>query len=69
LNIVATVLTQKLNERYLSQSRKNLMADIDKAKLLQRSILPEHELSFHFYDLFGVTIPADTVAGEIFMII
>jgi sigma-B regulation protein RsbU (phosphoserine phosphatase) len=66
LNIVATVLTQKLNERYLSQARKNLMADIDRAKLLQRSILPDHEYSFHFYDLFGITIPADTVAGDFY---
>jgi sigma-B regulation protein RsbU (phosphoserine phosphatase) len=66
LNIVAAVLTQKLNERYLSQSRKNLIADIDKAKMLQRSILPEHEYSFNFYDIFGVTIPADTVAGDFY---
>lgn len=66
LDIVATVLTQKLNERYLSQSRKSLMADIDKAKMLQRSILPEHEYSFHNYDIFGVTIPADTVAGDFY---
>jgi phosphoserine phosphatase RsbU/P len=66
LNIVATVLTQKLNERYLRQSHKNLMVDIDKAKMLQRSILPEHEYNFHLYDIFGVTIPADTVAGDFY---
>ncbi|MCX6173671.1 MAG: PP2C family protein-serine/threonine phosphatase [Ignavibacteriales bacterium] len=66
LNIVATVLTSKLNERYLSQSRKNLIADIDKAKQLQRSILPAHEHKFHSYDVFGVTIPADTVAGDFY---
>jgi len=66
LNIVATVLTSKLNERYLSQSRKNLIADIDKAKQLQRSILPAHEHKFHSYDIFGVTIPADTVAGDFY---
>lgn len=66
LNIVATVLTQKLNERYINLSRKHLMADIDRAKILQRSILPEHEASFHFYDIFGVTIPADTVAGDFY---
>ena len=66
LNIVATVLTQKLNERYLSHARKTLMADIDKAKMLQRSILPEHEYNFHFYNLFGITIPADTVAGDFY---
>ncbi len=66
LNVVATVLTSKLNERYLSQSRKNLIADIDKAKQLQRSILPAHEHKFHSYDIFGVTIPADTVAGDFY---
>jgi len=66
LNIVATVLTSKLNERYLSQSRKNLIADIDKAKQLQRSILPAHEHKFHSFDIFGVTIPADTVAGDFY---
>ena len=66
LNIVAAVLTSKLNERYLSLSRKNLIADIDKAKQLQRSILPAHELKFNAYDLFGVTIPAENVAGDFY---
>lgn len=66
LNIVAAVLTSKLNERYLSVSRKNLIADIDKAKQLQRSILPAHEMKFYGYDLFGVTIPAENVAGDFY---
>ncbi|MCL4547009.1 MAG: serine/threonine-protein phosphatase [Bacteroidetes bacterium] len=66
LNIVAAVLTSKLNERYLSLSQKNLIADIDKAKQLQRSILPAHELKFNAYDLFGVTIPAENVAGDFY---
>lgn len=66
LNIVATVLTSKLKEKFLSQSRKNLIEDIDKAKELQRSILPEHEYKFHFYEIFGVTIPAETVAGDFY---
>jgi len=66
LNIVATVLTSKLNERYLSQSRKTLIADIDKAKEIQRSILPEHEYRFHNYDVFGVTLPAQIVGGDFY---
>jgi sigma-B regulation protein RsbU (phosphoserine phosphatase) len=66
LNIVATVLTSKLSERYLSQARKNLIEDIDKAKQLQRSILPAHEYKFHWYDIFGVTIPAENVAGDFY---
>jgi sigma-B regulation protein RsbU (phosphoserine phosphatase) len=66
LNIVATVLTSRLKERFLLQSRKNLIQDIDKAKELQRSILPEHAYKFHFYEIFGVTLPADTVAGDFY---
>ncbi len=66
LNIVATVLTQKINERKLIDSRKNLIADLDKAKELQKSILPEHELSFYGYELFGVTIPAEILGGDFF---
>ncbi len=66
LNIVATVLTQKINERRLYDSRKDLIEDIDKAKELQRSILPDHELTFHGYELFGVTIPAQTLGGDFF---
>lgn len=66
LNIVSTVLTSKIRERRLASSRKNLIEDIDKAKQLQRSILPEHEYKFHNYDLFGVTIPAETVGGDFY---
>lgn len=66
LNIVATVLTSKIRERRLSSSRKHLIADIDKAKQLQRSILPEHEYKFHAYDIFGITIPAEIVGGDFY---
>jgi sigma-B regulation protein RsbU (phosphoserine phosphatase) len=66
LNIVASVLTSKIKENRLSKSRKSLIDDLDKAKQLQRSILPEHEYSFHEYDLFGVTIPAEILGGDFF---
>ncbi len=66
LNVVATVLTSKINERKLSVSRKNLIEDIDKAKQLQRSILPEHEYEFHNYNVFGVTIPAKDLGGDFY---
>lgn len=66
LNIVATVLTSKIRERRLSSSRNNLIEDIDKAKQLQRSILPEHEYKFHAYDIFGITIPAKIVGGDFY---
>jgi len=66
LNIVATILTSKLKERRIYDQRKNLIEDLDKAKQLLKSIIPEHEYEFHNYDLFGVTIPADIVGGDFF---
>ncbi len=66
LNIIATVLTSKINEIRASKTRKHLIADIDKAKQLQRSILPDHEIIFHRYEIFGATIPAEIVSGDYF---
>lgn len=66
LNIVATVLTSKIRERRISSSRKHLIADIDKARQLQKSILPEHEYKFHAYDIFGITVPALIVGGDFY---
>ncbi|HET54866.1 MAG TPA: serine/threonine-protein phosphatase, partial [Ignavibacteria bacterium] len=66
LNIVATILTSKLNAWRASVSRKDLIEDIDRAKQLQKSILPEHEYSFHNYDLFGITVPAKIIGGDFF---
>jgi serine phosphatase RsbU (regulator of sigma subunit) len=66
LNIVATVLTSKLREKWLSKSQYYLKAGLDEAQKLQRSILPEHELNFHQYDIFGVTIPAEILGGDFF---
>ncbi len=66
LNTVATVLTSKIRERRLASSRKHLIADIDRAKQLQRSILPEHEYKFYNYDIFGLTIPAEIVGGDFY---
>ncbi|MBI9072314.1 MAG: serine/threonine-protein phosphatase [Melioribacteraceae bacterium] len=66
LNIVATFLTSSLHSRKSTAHRKNLIDDIDKAKQLQKSILPEHQLNFHNYEIFGVALPAETLGGDYF---
>jgi len=66
INIVATFLTSKIREDFLSAAQKNLIKDIDKAKQIQRSILPEHEYNYHGYELFGVTIPAEIIGGDFY---
>jgi len=66
LSIIATTLTAKLKEQRTTKKADFLKAGIDKARDIQKSILPEHEYQFHEYDLFGVTKPAEIVGGDFF---
>ena len=66
LNIIATALTSQIKQRRYSVHAKTLKADIDKARELQKSILPEHDYRFHNYELFGITSPAEIVGGDFF---
>jgi sigma-B regulation protein RsbU (phosphoserine phosphatase) len=66
LNIIATAITSQIKQLRYSQSASSLTADIDKARQLQKSILPEHELRFGDYELYGVTDPAEIVGGDFF---
>ena len=66
LNIIATALTSQINQRRSSASASHLKANIDKARELQKSILPEHEHHFGDYEIYGVTDPAEIVSGDFF---
>ena len=66
LSIIATALTSQIKQRRTSASVSHLKADIDKARQLQKSILPEHEFKFHDYELYGITNPAEIVGGDFF---
>jgi len=66
LNIIATAITSQIKQRRSIESVNYLKADIDKARQLQKSILPEHEYKFHDYDLYGLTNPAEIVGGDFF---
>ena len=66
LNIIATAITSQIKQRRYSESASTLTADIDKARQLQKSILPEHERRFGDYELYGVTDPAEIVGGDFF---
>jgi sigma-B regulation protein RsbU (phosphoserine phosphatase) len=66
LNIISTALTSQIKHRRSVVSAKELKADLDKARELQKSILPEHEYKFHNYSIFGVTHPAEIVGGDFF---
>jgi len=66
LNIIATALTSKIKQRKYHIRAQELRADLDKARELQKSILPEHEHKFHNYELYGITDPAEIVGGDFF---
>ncbi|MHC1737307.1 MAG: PP2C family protein-serine/threonine phosphatase [Ignavibacteriaceae bacterium] len=66
LNIIATVLTSKIKHWRASSNEKDLFDKIDKARQLQKSILPEHEYFFHDYEIYGLTIPSEYVGGDFF---
>jgi sigma-B regulation protein RsbU (phosphoserine phosphatase) len=66
LNIIATALTAKIKQWRTAVSADSLRADIDKARELQKSILPEHEHSFQGFELYGITHPAEIVGGDFF---
>jgi len=66
LNLIATTLTSQIKQRRSAASVNHLKADIDKARQLQRSILPEHEFIFNDYEIYGVTNPAEIIGGDFF---
>ena len=66
LNIIGNALTAALKNRKIEKKAAELERDIDKAREIQKSILPEHELKFHMYDLYGISLPDRVVGGDFF---
>lgn len=66
LNMIATALASKLQQGRIGASEEHLKREIDKAKQLQKSILPDHDFSFRGYEIFGITIPAELIGGDFF---
>ncbi len=66
LNIIATALTSQIKQKRYSQRATSLKAEMDKAREMQKSILPDHEYYFQNYTIFGVSDPAEIVGGDFF---
>jgi phosphoserine phosphatase RsbU/P len=66
LNIIGNALTAALRNRRIEKKAAELERDIDKAREIQKSILPAHEMKFHTYDLYGVSLPDRVVGGDFF---
>ena len=66
LSIIATALTSLIKQMRYSQRASVMKADLNKAREIQKGILPEHEYRFHNYTLFGISDPAEIVGGDLF---
>ncbi|MBI4535846.1 MAG: serine/threonine-protein phosphatase [Ignavibacteriae bacterium] len=66
LKIIGIALTAALKRRQIETKAKQLELDLDRAREIQKSILPEHELKFHNYEIYGISIPDRIVGGDFF---
>jgi len=66
LNIISIAVTSMLKNRSIERTSKQLQKDLDKAREIQRSILPEHELQFQNYEMFGISLADRIVGGDFF---
>lgn len=66
LNIIGIAVSSMLKNRSIEKRSSLLLKDLDKARDIQRSILPEHELHFHNYEMFGISMADRVVGGDFF---
>ncbi len=66
LNVIGSAVTAVLQGRHALARTKQLEQDLDKARDIQRSILPDHEQKYGTYMLFGVSVPERVVGGDFF---
>ena len=66
LNIVSTAVSSLLRSRKVESSVKALELELVKAREIQRSILPEHQLTFSNYEIFGISLADEIVGGDFF---
>jgi phosphoserine phosphatase RsbU/P len=66
LNIISTAVSSVLRSKKIERKAEDLKRDLDKARDIQRSILPQHEMRFHAYELYGISLPDRIVGGDFF---
>jgi sigma-B regulation protein RsbU (phosphoserine phosphatase) len=66
LNIISLAVTSTLRNKHIQQKADALAQDIDKAREVQQSILPESFIHFYYYDVYGISQPDRIVGGDFF---
>jgi len=66
LNIISMTLSSILKTKYIESTARENIEELEKAREIQRSILPEHEMKFGNYEVFGLSVPDKIVGGDFF---
>lgn len=68
LNIISMTLSSILRTKDIESTAKENLLELQKAREIQRSILPEHEMKFGNYEMFGLSLPDQIVGGDFLII-
>ncbi len=66
LSIISSVATITIRGLVSKEEQKRFRRDLVKASEIQRNLLPEHDVEFHDYKVYGVCIPDSDVGGDYF---
>ncbi|MCC6866255.1 MAG: serine/threonine-protein phosphatase [Ignavibacteria bacterium] len=66
MNIISASVGSMLRTRGIETKARAIERDLEKAREIQKSILPEHEYNFGNYEIFGISIPERIVGGDFF---
>jgi sigma-B regulation protein RsbU (phosphoserine phosphatase) len=66
LNIISAAVSSVLRSRRMERKAQVLERDLDKAREIQKSILPQHEMTYHSFEMYGVSVPHQIVGGDFF---
>ena len=66
LNIISTAISSAMKGKKSELKAQQLERDLDKAREIQKRILPEHEIRFHKYEVYGLSVPSRIVGGDFF---
>ncbi len=66
LNIISMTISNILRTRNIESAAKENIEELEKASEIQKSILPDHELKFGSYEIFGLSLPDKIVGGDFY---
>lgn len=66
LNIISATVSSILRSRKIERKARAIEKDLEKAREIQRSILPEHERTWGNYEIYGISIPDKIVGGDFY---